>query len=88
VVHVHDYHTGLIPFMLKHCYAYRTLSSIPTVITIHNAQYQGAMGWEKSHFIPHWDGWHGERSTGRMLSIRLQLALVGLAGYNRKLELP
>jgi starch synthase len=41
VIHVHDYHTALIPFMVKHCYAYRQLSGIPTVLTIHNAQYQG-----------------------------------------------
>lgn len=57
VVHVHDYHTALIPFMIKYCYDYNHLGSIPSVITIHNAQYQGAMGWDKSHFIPHWDGW-------------------------------
>ena len=57
VVHVHDYHTGFIPFMLKHCYYYQHLSRISTVITIHNAQYQGAIGWDKSHYIPHWDGW-------------------------------
>ena len=39
IVHVHDHHTGLIPFMMKHCYAYQHLSGIPTVLTIHNAQY-------------------------------------------------
>lgn len=57
IVHVHDYHTGLIPFMLKYCYAYRQMANIPTLITIHNAQYQGWFGWDKSHFIPQWDGW-------------------------------
>ena len=57
VVHVHDHHTALVPFMLKHCYMYQHLSSIATVLTIHNAQYQGWMGWDKSHYIPHWDGW-------------------------------
>lgn len=57
VIHVHDHHTALIPFMLKHCYMYRHLGGIATVLTIHNAQYQGWMGWDKSHYIPHWDGW-------------------------------
>lgn len=57
VIHVHDYHAGLIPFMIKHCYRYQHLRHIPTVLTIHNAQYQGWMGWDKSHFIPAWDAW-------------------------------
>ncbi len=57
VVHVHDHHTALIPFMLKYCYAYQRLGTIATVLTIHNAQYQGAIGWEKTSYVPHWDGW-------------------------------
>ena len=57
VVHVHDHHTALIPFMMQHCFAYRHLSGIPTVLTIHNAQYQGWMGWDKSNYIPAWDNW-------------------------------
>jgi len=57
VVHVHDYHTGLIPFMMQHCLGYRSLSGIPSVLTIHNAQYQGQFGWDKSIFVPSWDSW-------------------------------
>jgi len=57
VVHVHDYHTALIPFMMMNCLAYRELSGIPTVLTIHNAQYQGQFGWDKSSYIPAWDSW-------------------------------
>lgn len=57
VVHVHDHHAALIPFMLKHCYAYRHLQDIPTVLTIHNAQYQGWMGWDKLPFLPSFDSW-------------------------------
>lgn len=57
VVHVHDHHTALIPFMMQHCYAYRHLAGVPTVLTIHNAQYQGWMGWDKSYYLPEWDPW-------------------------------
>ena len=52
VVHVHDHHTGLIPFMMQNCFAYRNLSGIPTVLTIHNAQYQGWMSWDKINYLP------------------------------------
>lgn len=57
VVHVHDHHTALIPFMFKHCYAYRQLQHVPTVLTIHNAQYQGQTGMDKTVYIPDWDVW-------------------------------
>jgi len=57
IIHVHDHHTALIPFMVRHCYAYQHLQNVPTVLTIHNAQYQGWMGWEKSRYIPAWDTW-------------------------------
>jgi starch synthase len=57
VIHVHDHHTALIPFMVKHCYKYAAIAHVPTVLTIHNAQYQGQMGWNRSIFIPPWDMW-------------------------------
>lgn len=57
VVHCHDHHTALIPFMMKYCYAFQHLGSVPTVVTIHNGQYQGWMGWDKSIYIPKWDLW-------------------------------
>jgi len=55
VVHCHDYHAGLIPFMMQHCYDYQNLKEVPTVLTIHNAQYQGWMDWSQSVLIPRWD---------------------------------
>lgn len=55
VLHCHDHHTGLIPFMLSNCYAYKHISHIPTVLTIHNAQYQGAFGWDKLNYLPDFD---------------------------------
>ena len=58
VVHCHDSHAGLVPFMMKYCYDFMwNLGSVPTVLTIHNAQYQGWMGWDKSHYVPHYDEW-------------------------------
>ena len=57
IIHVHDYHSGLIPFMLKYCSDYSALSGIPSVLTIHNAEYQGWMGWDNSKFLPEYDQW-------------------------------
>ncbi len=57
IIHVHDHHTALIPFMMKYSFQYAHLEDIPTVLTIHNAQYQGWMDWSQSDYIPHWDGW-------------------------------
>ena len=57
VVHCHDHHTGLIPFMMKYCYDFENLRNVSTVFTIHNGQYQGWMGWDKSKYIPRWDLW-------------------------------
>lgn len=57
IVHVHDHHAGLIPFMMKYCYAFNHLDYIPSVLTIHNAQYQGWMDWDKSFYLPSYDNW-------------------------------
>jgi starch synthase len=58
IVHCHDHHTGLVPFMMQHCYQFKNnLAAIKTIFTIHNAQYQGWMGWDKSKWLPHWDSW-------------------------------
>ncbi|TDQ08368.1 glycogen synthase [Pedobacter metabolipauper] len=58
VIHCHDHHTGLVPFMTANCVQYRHLSQIPTVLTIHNAQYQGQFGWDKLHYLPAFDAWN------------------------------
>jgi starch synthase len=57
IVHVHDHQAGLVPFMMQHCFAYKNLSFIKTILTIHNAQYQGWIDWSKSNYIPDWDKW-------------------------------
>lgn len=55
VLHCHDHHTGLIPFMVKHCPEYQSLAHIPTVFTIHNGEYHGAFSWEKLYLLPWFD---------------------------------
>ncbi|MGZ3951930.1 MAG: glycogen synthase, partial [Flavisolibacter sp.] len=55
IIHCHDHQTGLIPFFIRHAYQFTHLSSIPTVFTIHNAQYQGWIGWDKYHLLPEYD---------------------------------
>ncbi|MBK7937842.1 MAG: glycogen/starch synthase [Lewinellaceae bacterium] len=52
VLHCHDHHTALIPWMVKYCPAYQQLAPIPTVFTIHNGQYQGAFSWTNGHLLP------------------------------------
>lgn len=57
VMHCHDHHTGLVPFLLKYGYKYTRLKDVPTVLTIHNAQYQGQFGWDKLYLLPSFDLW-------------------------------
>ncbi|CAM3327154.1 glycogen synthase GlgA [Paenibacillus lupini] len=42
IIHGHDWHTGMIPALLRHYYSWRQeYAGIKTVFTIHNLQYQG-----------------------------------------------
>src|SRR3954469_592317 len=61
IVHCHDHQAGLIPFMMRYCYDFNwATGGLKTVLTIHNAQYQGWLSWDKSHYIPSYDRWkHG-----------------------------
>jgi starch synthase len=52
VLHCHDHHTGLVPFMIKYCPEYQSISKIPTIFTIHNGEYQGAFSWSKINLLP------------------------------------
>ncbi|MCP9290231.1 glycogen synthase [Gracilimonas sediminicola] len=52
VVHCHDHHTGLVPFMLSQCNRYRDLSDIPTVFTVHNAEYHGEHELDNFKLLP------------------------------------
>jgi len=56
VLHCHDYHTGLIPFMLQNCPEFRFLKGVKTIGTIHNGEYQGQMKWDMIEYFPWIDG--------------------------------
>lgn len=55
IVHCHDHHTGLIPFMMSNCYRYESLSQIPTIITVHNAEYHGQHERSRYRALPPFD---------------------------------
>lgn len=52
IIHCHDHQAGFIPFMMKYTYKYLKLADIPSVFTIHNAQYQGWMKWDMLQYFP------------------------------------
>lgn len=52
VIHCHDHHTGLTPFMLQESYKYEAFRKIPNILTIHNAQYQGWFSHDNVNLIP------------------------------------
>jgi starch synthase len=57
IIHCHDHHTGLTPFMMQYCFDFSSLARVPSVFTIHNAEYQGWMGWDRQHLLPPYDSW-------------------------------
>lgn len=48
LIHIHDWHTGMIPMILKY---HPTLSNIRTVLSIHNLAYQGIYPIETYRFF-------------------------------------
>ncbi len=55
LIHCHDHHTGLIPFLISYTDKYKNLKKIPTVFTIHNAEYQGQISYDKLYYLPEFD---------------------------------
>lgn len=55
LIHCHDHHTGLVPFLLYHSKLYQRLANTPTILTIHNGQYHGAFSWTKLGLLPEID---------------------------------
>lgn len=60
IIHCHDHHTGLVPFMLTQSYRYHDLKHIPTILTVHNAEYHGEFDRSKGELLPKFD----ERNFG------------------------
>ena len=58
VLHCHDHHTALIPFMAQQCAAFKGLSSTPSIITVHNAEYHGNQDMGKRFLLPDFDGFN------------------------------
>ncbi len=58
VIHCHDHHTGLVPFMMQYCTMFEKIRLIPTVLTIHNAQYHGWFPHERGDLLPAFNGKH------------------------------
>ncbi|SEM21460.1 starch synthase [bacterium A37T11] len=57
LVHCHDHHMGLIPFLMYHAPKFFKLKKTPTLATVHNAQYQGWMDWNRAILLPPFDTW-------------------------------
>ena len=46
ILHLNDWHTGMIPFLMKTRYNAILQREIPTLFTIHNIEFQGKMGFK------------------------------------------
>jgi starch synthase len=57
VIHCHDHHTALVPFLMKYAYQFQHLGGIKTVLTIHNGLYQGWIPWKNANLLPEYDTW-------------------------------
>lgn len=55
VLHCHDYHTGLVPFMIENCEEFEFLKGVKIIGTIHNGEYQGMMNWDMINYMPAFD---------------------------------
>ena len=52
IVHCHDHHTGLVPFLMKECFRFDAFKEIPSILTIHNGEYQGRYPMEVYEQLP------------------------------------
>ena len=52
VIHCHDHHSALTPFLTSKAFRYNRLRPIPTILTIHNAEYHGGSYKEKYQLLP------------------------------------
>ncbi|MCH8567829.1 MAG: glycogen synthase [Balneolales bacterium] len=52
IIHCHDHHTALVPFMMTSCHIFDDMQNIPSVLTIHNGEYHGNYDMHKRHLLP------------------------------------
>lgn len=57
VLHCHDHHSGLVPFLIQYAHGFEKLRNVAAVFTIHNGLYQGQFAWSKSNILPSYDSW-------------------------------
>jgi starch synthase len=53
ILHCHDHHTALIPFMTTSCPQFEALVGVPTVLTLHNGEYHGSYELGKRFMLPY-----------------------------------
>jgi starch synthase len=58
VINCHDHHTALIPFMMQLSFKYEKLKKVASLITIHNALYQGKFDFDKLSYLPDFEPAH------------------------------
>jgi starch synthase len=58
IIHCHDHHTALVPFMMTRCFHFESMKTIPTVLTIHNGEYQGRYDMDSVSLLPDFDFYH------------------------------
>lgn len=52
VLHCHDHHTALVPFLITATDTFAGMEKIPTIVTIHNGEYHGNYDMGKASLIP------------------------------------
>ena len=53
IVHANDWHTGFVPYLLKHRYAdCPFFANTKSIISIHNAVFKGVFSYEEVQFLP------------------------------------
>lgn len=74
IIHCHDHHTAIIPFLMTSSPVYHEFDMLPSVLTIHNGHYQGWYEAEKRSLLPkiypdkegflYWNGQFNSLSAG------------------------
>lgn len=52
IIHCHDHHTALVPFMITRSFRYQEMQSVPTIVTVHNAEYHGEHEMSRYSLLP------------------------------------